>query len=145
METLNFTQFCAKKGLPCDYDTMFHAQLLGGRGLDGRISKKAIKNQDKKFSEMQIRNKEAHKLFYEAVKNGSIIDASGKIRQEEILKKEAQVLRSDAESKIKILENYINFIKGLKTSYLKNGKLKKSYQLAVLDHEEKIRLIKSTL
>jgi hypothetical protein len=27
MESLNFTQFCIKKGFPCDNDTMFHAQL----------------------------------------------------------------------------------------------------------------------
>jgi hypothetical protein len=73
--------------LPSDYDTLFEAQLLGGRGLDGKISKKAIKTQDDKFLEMQKKNKEAHELFYNAVKKGDIIDASGKLEKEEIIKK----------------------------------------------------------
>jgi hypothetical protein len=33
----------------------------------------------------------------------------------------------------------------MKTSYLKNGKLKKGYQLAVNDHELKIANLKSKL
>ena len=139
METLNFTQFCIKNGFPCDYDTMFNAQLLGSRGLAGKVSNRAVKSQDNSFSEMQQRNKEAHELFYNAVKNGLIIDASGKLIKDEILKKEAQILSSETEGKIKNLQSYIDFVKGMKTAYLKNGKLKKSYQLAVNDHEEKIK------
>lgn len=143
METLNFTQFCIKNGFPCDNDTMFHAQLLGSRGLAGKVSKRAVKSQDNSFIEMQQRNKEAHELFYNGVKNGSIIDASGKLVKEEILKKEAQQKNQETENKIKNLQSYIDFVKGMKTSYLKNGKLKKSYQLAVNDHEEKIQLLKN--
>ena len=139
METLNFTQFCIKNGYPCDYDTMFHAQLLGSRGLAGKVSNRAVKSQDNSFIEMQQRNKEAHELFYNGVKNGQIIDASGKLVKDEILKKEAQILSSETEGKIKNLQSYIDFVKGMKTAYLKNGKLKKSYQLAVNDHEEKIK------
>ena len=72
METLNFTQFCIKNNFPSDYDTMFQAQLLGSRGLAGRISKRSVNSQDAKFHEMQSKNKEAHELFYNSVKNGSI-------------------------------------------------------------------------
>ena len=143
METLNFTQFCIKNGFPCDFDTMFHAQLLGSRGLAGKVSNRAVKSQDNSFSEMLQRNKEAHELFYNAVKEGAIIDGSGKLVKEEILKKEAQQKNQETENKIKNLQSYIDFVKGMKTSYLKNGKLKKSYQLAVNDHEEKIQLLKN--
>ena len=145
METLNFTQFCIKNGFPCDYDTMFQAQLLGSRGLAGKVSNRAVKSQDNSFREMQKRNKEAHELFYNAVKNGSIIDASGKLVKDEILKRESQQATQETESKIKNLQQYVDFIKGMKTSYLKNGKLKKPYQLAVDDHEQKIELLKTNL
>lgn len=142
-QILNFTQFCIKNGFPCDNDTMFHAQLLGSRGLAGKVSNRAVKSQDDSFSTMLQRNKEAHELFYNAVKNGSIIDASGKLVKDEILKKEAQILSSEIQSKIKNLQSYIDFVKGMKTAYLKNGKLKKGYQLAVNDHEEKILILKN--
>ncbi len=46
-------------------------------------------------------------------------------------------------SKIKNLQSYIDFVKGMKTAYLKNGKLKKGYQLAVNDHEQKIKTLKN--
>ncbi len=145
VETLNFTQFCKKNNLPSDYDTLFEAQLLGGRGLDGKISKKAIKTQDDKFLEMQKKNKEAHELFYNAVKKGDIIDASGKLEKEEIIKKEADFHNIKIENEIKNLQSYIDLVKSMKTSYLKNGKLKKGYQLAVNDHELKIANLKSKL
>ena len=143
METLNFTQFCIKNGFPCDNDTMFHAQLLGSRGLAGKVSNRAVKNQDNSFSEMQQANKKAHELFYNAVKEGAIIDGSGKLIKEEILKKEVQLKNQEIESKIKNLQSYIDFVKGMKTAYLKNGKLKKGYQLAVNDHEQKIQILKN--
>ena len=145
IETLNFTQFCEKNNLPSDYDTLFESQLLGGRGLDGKISKKAIKELDDKFLEMQKKNKEAHELFYNAVKKGDIKDASGKLEKEEIIKKEADLHFIEIENKIKNLQSYIDFVKSMKTSYLKNGKLKKSYQLAINDHKVKIANLKSKL
>ena len=43
METLNFTQFCIKNGYPCDYDTMFHAQLNGSRGMAAESHKEVLK------------------------------------------------------------------------------------------------------
>ena len=128
IETLNFTQFCKKNNLPSDCDTLFEAKLLGGRGLDGKISKKAIKTQEDKFLEMQKKNKEAHELFYNAVKKGDIIDASGKLEKEEIIKKEANFHYIEIENKIKNIQSYIDFVKSMKTSYLKNGKSKKNYQ-----------------
>jgi hypothetical protein len=143
MEILNFTQFCIKNGFPCDYDTMFNAQLLGSRGLAGKISNRTVKSQDNDFSKMLQRNKEAHELFYNAVKNGEIIDGSGKLVKDEILKKEAQQQTQETENKIKNLQSYIDFVKGMKTAYLKNGKLKKGYQLAVNDHEKKILILKN--
>lgn len=144
METLNFTQFCIKNNLPSDYDTMFQAQLLGSRGLAGSVSKRSINSQDAKFHEMQSKNKEAHELFYNAVKNGEIVDRSGKLVKDEILKKEAKFLRDEISSKIKILQQNIDRIKSFgKMSHLKNGKLKKGYQLAVDDHLQKIELLKN--
>ena len=144
METLNFTQFCIKNNFPSDYDTMFQAQLLGSRGLAGRISKRSVNSQDAKFHEMQSKNKEAHELFYNSVKNGSIIDADGRFVKDEILKKEAQKISIDTENKIKHLQNYIDMVNGLgKMSHLKNGKLKKGYQLAVDDHLQQIELLKN--
>lgn len=144
METLNFTQFCIKNNLPSDCDTMFEAQLLGSRGLAGKISKRSINSQDAKFQEMQSKNKEAHELFYNSVKNGSIIDADGIFVKDEILKKEAQKISIDTENKIKHLQGYIDMVNGLgKMSHLKNGNLKKGYQLAVDDHLQKIELLKN--
>lgn len=138
METLNFTQFCVKNGYPCDYDTMFNAQLLGGRGLDGTLSKRSVKHQDNIFDIMQSRNKEAHELFYNLVKEGKLIDADGKLTRESILKKEADFNSKQTESKISILKGHIKFIIEMKTSYLKNGKLKKGYQLTVDDYQSQI-------
>ncbi len=144
MEILNFTQFCIKNNLPSDYDTMFEAQLLGSRGLAGRISKRSVNSQDTKFHEMQSKNKEAHELFYNSVKDGSIIDADGRFLKDEIIKKEAQKISIDNENKIKHLQSYIDMVNGLgKMSHLKNGKLKKGYQLAVDDHLQKIELLKN--
>lgn len=144
METLNFTQFCVKYGYPCDNDTMFNAQLLGSRGLAGKVSKRAVKSQDNDFHTMLQRNKEAHELFYNAVKEGKIIDASGKLVKDEILKRESQQATAETESKIKRLQSYIDMVNGLGTmSHLKNGKLKKGYQLAVDDHLQKIEILKT--
>ena len=123
---------------------MFEAQLLGSRGLAGKISKRSINSQDAKFQEMQSKNKEAHELFYNSVKNGSIIDADGIFVKDEILKKEAQKISIDTENKIKHLQGYIDMVNGLgKMSHLKNGNLKKGYQLAVDDHLQKIELLKN--
>jgi len=145
METLNFTQFCVKNGFPCDNDTMFQAQLLGSRGLAGKVSKRGVKEQDNVFHSMLERNKEAHDLFYNAVKNGVIIDGSGKLVKDEILKKESQQFTAETQSKIKNLQSYIDFVSSMKTAYLKNGKLKKGYQLAVDDHLQEIEALKANL
>lgn len=145
METLNFTQFCVKNGLPCDYDTMFNAQLLGSRGLAGNISKRSIKNQDSDFDKMLSENKKAHDLFYQLIKSGEILDADGKLTKESIEKKEREQNNKAIQSKIDSCENYIKFICGMSTSYLKNGKLKKSYQAAVDDHAMQIKELKSKL
>jgi hypothetical protein len=146
MKTQNFTQFCAENNFPSDYDTMFEAQLLGGRGLAGRISKRRINSQDAKFHEMQTKNKEAHELFYNSVKNGLIIDADGRFEMNAILTKEHTDKIKDIESKIIYLQRYIDMVNGLSTiSHLKNGKLKKGYQLAVNDHLQKIDVLKIEL
>ncbi len=145
METLNFTQFCVKNGYPCDNDTMFNAQLLGSRGLAGKVSNRAVKSQDNEFHTMLQRNKEAYELFYNAVKNGEIIDGSRKLVKDKILKKESQRQTQETESKIKNLQSYIDFVIGMKTAYLKNGKLKKGCQLAVDEHLQKIENLKTNI
>jgi hypothetical protein len=146
MKTQNFTQFCTENNYPSHYDTMFEAQLLGSRGLAGRISKRGINSQDAKFHDMQTKNKEAHKLFYDGVKNGSIIDADGRFEMKAILTKEHTDKIKDIESKIIYLQRYIDTVNGLgKMAHLNNGKLKKGYQLAVNDHLQKIDVLKIEL
>lgn len=142
---LNFTQFCVQNGYPSDYDTMFEAQLLCSRGLAGRVSKRSINSQDERFDEMRRKNREAHQLFYEAVKSGSIIDASGELTAEKITKDERERNNKAIQSQIESCENYIKFVSGMSTSYLKNGKLKKSYQGAIDHHLAQISELKTKL
>ena len=139
MEILNFTQFCEKNGYPCDYDTMFHSQLLGGRGLAGSVSKRNIKKQDEEFHKLQSENKKAHELFYNLVKNGEIIDASGELTKENILAREKRLNDKETQSKIEILKGKISFIESLGTlSHQKNGKLKKGYQMQVDEYTQQL-------
>jgi len=145
METLNFTQFCAKNGYPCDYDTMFQAQLLGSRGLAGRISKRSVKTQDSDFDKMMNKNTEAHQLFYYLVKSGSLIDSEGKLTKEGIEKDERERNNKAIQSQIESCESYIKFVSGMSTSYLKNGKFKRQYQRGVDHHLQQIEELKSKL
>lgn len=145
METLNFTQFCAKNGFPCDYDTMFYAQLNGSRGLAGRISQRSIKAQDSDLDKMRSENLKAHQLFYDAIKSGSLIDGEGKLTKEGILKDERERNNKSIQSQIDSYESYIKFVCSMSTSYLKNGKLRKSYQAGVDDHKRRIEELKSKL
>lgn len=132
MEQLNFTQFCIKYCYPCDCDTMFQAQLLGSRGYAGRISKRSISKQDEEFHKMQSENTKAHAIFYEKVKSGEIIDISGELTQEKILQREKRINDKNIASEIDSLNRKISFIESLGgMSHLKNGKLKKGYQITV--------------
>jgi len=131
MESLNFTQFCLKHGYPDDYSCLFQAQLLGSRGLAGSMSKRSIKEGDEAFSKMQDRRTEAKQLYRDAIVRGDVIDPSGEVTKEDILKRRADVVRETIESKIRVEENYIRTISGLgRMAHMKNGKLKKGYQLA---------------
>ena len=139
MEKLNFTQFCTKNGYPCDYDTIFEAQILGSRGLAGSISKRSINKQDQRFNEMQEQNKKAHNEFFELVKNGQIIDASGELTKENILAREKRLNDKETQSKIEIIKGKISFIESLGTlSHQKNGKLKKGYQLQIDEYNQQL-------
>ena len=139
MESLNFTQFCKKNGYPDDYDTIFEAQILGGRGLAGSISKRAINEQDKRFHEKQQLNKQAHNEFYELVKTGQIIDASGELTKENILERERRINDKETQSKIQIIKGKIDFINSLGSlSHMKNGKLKKGYQIQVDEYNQQL-------
>ena len=140
MENLNFTQFCKKYGYPDDYDTMFNAQILGSRGLAGSVSKRSISKQDEAFHKMQSENKKAHEQFYNLIKNGELIDASGELTQRDILEREKRLNDKETQSKIEILKGKIAFIESLgSTSHNKNGKLKKGYQLQVDDYNEQLK------
>ena len=139
MEILNFTQFCKKNGYPCDFDTIFEAQLLGSRGLAGSVSKRSINKQDEDFHKMQTENKKAHELFYDLVKSGEILDASGELTKENILAREKRVNDKETQSKIEILRGKISFIESLGSlSHNKNGKLKKGYQLQVDEYNNQL-------
>ena len=139
MEKLNFTQFCTKNGYPCDYDTIFEAQILGSRGLAGSISKRSINKQDQRFNEMQEQNKKANNEFFELVKNGQIIDASGELTKENILAREKRLNDKETQSKIEIIKGKISFIESLGTlSHQKNGKLKKGYQLQIDEYNQQL-------
>lgn len=143
MEALNFTQFCIKNGFPSDYDTMFQAQLLGSRGLAGRISQRSIKIQDESFDKMMIENSKAHQLFYNAIKSGELLDSEGKLTQDGIIKSEKERNNKAIQSQIDSCESYIKFVSGMSTSHLKNGKLKKSYQIGVDHHLAQINELKN--
>lgn len=141
MKIINFTQFCKLHGFPCDYDTMFQAQILGSRGLDGSVSKRSVSKQDDEFHQMQAKNMEAHALFYDAVKNGDIIDGSGELKKESIIRNEADEQHKAVESKVSILRGKIQFIESLGgMSHMRNGNLKKGYKMQV---EEYIKQIES--
>lgn len=139
METLNFTQFCVKNGYPCDLDTIFQAQLLGGRGLAGKVSKRSVNEQDERFHKMQLENKKAHELFYSGVRDGSIIDGSGELTKEKILQRETRANDEAVKSEISIIRCKISFIESLGSmSHMKNGKLKKGYQCQVDEYNERL-------
>ena len=143
----NFTQFADERGYPSDYDTMFNAQLLGGRGLEGkRQSDRSIKAQNDDFSKMQEKNKQAHKEYEQAILDGKVIDLDGKLTREGILKRDYEFNKKELESKITNAESGIKNIERLgKMSHLDNGKLKKGYQRAVDDYKETISKHKETL
>ena len=143
----NFTQFADERGYPSDYDTMFNAQLLGGRGLEGkRQSDRSIKAQNDDFSKMQEKNKQAHKEYEQAILDGKVIDPDGKLTREGILKRDYEFNKKELESKITNAESGIKNIERLgKMSHLDNGKLKKGYQRAVDDYKETISKHKETL
>ena len=144
MEILNFTQFCIKHGYPCDNDTMFQAQLLGSRGLAGSISKRTISKQDDSFHKMQSENKKAHALFYEAIKNGSLIDGSGELTQENILQREKRMSDEKIKSTLEGLKGKIRFIESLGgMSHMKNGNLRKNYQMQVNEYNLQIEQLLS--
>lgn len=139
METLNFTQFCTKYGYPCDLDTIFKAQLLGSRGLAGKVSKRNVSKQDEQFHKMQSENKKAHELFYNGVRDGSIIDGSGELTKEKILQRESRLNSEAVKSEINIIRGKIFFIESLGLmSHMKNGKLKKGYQCQVDEYNERL-------
>lgn len=139
MEILNFTQFCKKNGYPCDFDTIFEAQLLGSRGLAGSVSKRSINKQDEDFHKMQTENKKAHEHFYNLIKNGEILDGSGELTKENILAREKRVNDKETQSKIEIIKGKISFIESLGSlSHNKNGKLKKGYQLQVDEYNNQL-------
>lgn len=136
----NFVQWANEKGYPTEYDTMLEAQLLGGRGLEGqRQSNRSIKQQDAKFEEMQEKAKQAKKEYEQEILSGRIIDPTGKVKAEDILKRDFDYKAKELQSKIDNAKSGIKNIEGLgKMSHLENGKLKKGYQRAVDDYNEKI-------
>jgi hypothetical protein len=143
----NFTQFAKENGYPDDYDTSFQAQLLGGRGLEGkRQSNRSIKEQDDAFQEMQNKKAEGKRAYEQAILEGKVIDPDGKLTREGILKREYDFSKKELESKIANAESGIKNIEGLgKMAHLDNGKLKKGYQKAVDDYNETISKHKETL
>lgn len=135
----NFTQFAIEKGYPSDYDTLFQAQLLGSRGLEGkRQSTRSIGQQDSRFHEMQAKNKQAHKEFNEAILKGEVIDADGKITKEKLLAWDYDAKKKEIEGKISSIDSYIRTIEGLGTmSHKPNGKFKIGYQRTFDDSMQK--------
>jgi hypothetical protein len=119
-------------GYPSDYDTIFEAQLLGSRGLAGKVSNRTIKAQDERFHDMQAQNAKAHKEFYDLVKSGEIIDVSGELTQAGILAKEKRAREEKIKSEIDTLKGKIKFIESLgDMSHMKNGSLRKNFKMQV--------------
>lgn len=140
----NFTQFAVEKGYPSDFDTLFEAQLLGARGLEGkRQSTRSITEQDKIFHEMLRKNKQAHEEYREAIARGEIIDPEGKITAQGMIDSEKKFRLDKIRSEIGIIDNQIKFIESLgKMAHTSSGKLKKGYQRTVDDYaQKKIKLL----
>lgn len=142
----NFTQFATQNGYPCDYDTMFHAQLNGSAGLAGKISNRRVKELNTNFSDMQAQNRKAHQEYEAAIVKGEIIDPEGKLTKEGILKREYDFKAKEINAKITAAQSGIKFIESLgKMAHLPNGKLKKGYQRTVNDYSEKIAALELEL
>ena len=144
--TQNFTQFATANNYPCDYDTMFHAQLNGSVGYAGRISKRRVSELSSNFADMQDQNRKAHKEYEAAIVRGEIIDPEGKLTKEGILKRDYDFKAKEIKSKIAAAQSGIQTIENLgKMSHLPNGKLKIGYQRAVNDYSEKIAALELQL
>ena len=94
---------------------------------------------------MIVKNNEAHNLFYNAIKSGELTDPDGKLTKEGILKNERERNNKAIQSQIDSCESYIKFVCSMSTSYLQNGKLKKSYQCGVDHHKKQIEELKSKM
>lgn len=140
MKTLNFTQFCHENGFIDDYSVLNHAAL----SPSGHMSQIEHSHQMDLHLERLKSNKHAHELFYNAVKDGSIIDLGGELVREKILMQEAKKADAKSLNEISIIEGKIRFIESLGgMSHLQNGQLKKNYKMQVDYYLNQIEQLKT--
>jgi len=145
-ESLNFTQFCAKYGYPCDYDMMFEAQYNGSLRLAGHVSNRTINKVQETARANRERNNQAHAEYIDKIINGEVIDPSGEYVKEKIIAERIQRQNKAIQTQIDAHNTNIQWIESLgKMSHLANGKLKKGYQLAVDDYKNKIAELSKNL
>jgi len=143
----NYVQFATANGYPTHHDTMFQAQLLGSRGLEGRRqSSRSIKEQDDAFQVMQQKAKEGKEAYRQAILEGKVIDPDGEITIKSLRKIEYDYEMKKQNSKISCAESGIQTIERLgRMSHLESGKLKKGYQRAVDDYTNEIAIAKAKI
>jgi len=136
-QKLNYTQFAEEYGYISDYDITDHA-ALSPSGQD-RVSERQKKELNKRLEDRIKSNKEGHAAYINSIKEGRVIDPSGKITKESIAKAVADSAKEKLETEIRVAEQGINFIKSLgKTAHTKSGRLKIGYQRTVDDYQKKI-------
>lgn len=131
-ESLNFTQYCVKYGYPSDYDTLFEAQYNGSLGLAGHVAKRTINKLHDNAMNNRERNNEAHDKYTQAILNDEIIDPSGEIVKENILKYRRNAKIKELQSQINNAQSSIKFVLSLgRMSHTASGKIRKNYQLMI--------------
>jgi hypothetical protein len=138
-ELLNFTQYCVKNGYPSDYDTLFEAQYNGSLGLAGHVAKRTINKLHENANNNRNQNKIAHIKYTEAILNDEIIDPSGEIVKENILKYRRNAKIKELQNQISIGQGHIKFMLSLgKMSYTSSGKIKANCQRVIDSHQIEI-------
>jgi hypothetical protein len=141
-ESLNFTQFCIKYGFTSDYDITDHASLSPSGHMSNSMRQHCLLSLKERIQS----NTQAHTDYIEAIISDKVIDPSGEFIKENILAEKIQQKNKAIQDLIDINKEQIKFIESLgKMSHLANGKLKKSYQLAVDDYNNQIEKLKGGL
>lgn len=142
-----YAQFASENGYPTEMDTMFEAQMLGGRGLEGkRQSVQNIKSQDNAFIALQDNLSKGKNEYIDLVKRGEIIDPSGSYKKEVLLSNEKALKIKEIQSQILVQENYLKMVDSLGGMAKKeNGEFKTAYKRGVETAKKRIEELTSQI